>query len=82
MAIGEAQYHAHAAYEAVRAELTSPATALPVDWTTPLPSAAPLGTCALSLAAHARAAASLAVDRCQLLQAALNEAHGTKGAFC
>lgn len=80
--IGEAQYHANAAYDAVRAELTSPATALPADWTAPVPSAAPLATCALSLAMAVTAAASLALDRCHLLKEALHEVEITTGVFC
>ena len=72
-------YHANAAYEAARAELTSPATALPADWSAPVPSAAPLATCALSLAMSTTAAASFALDRCQLMKATLDEADSTAG---
>lgn len=81
-AIGEAVYHANAAYEAARAELTSPATALPADWTAPVPSRAPLAACALCLAMSVTDVATLALERCQLLKQALHDAKISNGAWC
>ena len=78
--IGEAVFHANAAYEAVRAELTSPATLIPADWCSPVQSAAPLASCALSLAISATAAASLALNRCEMLKEAIHVVEVSSGA--
>lgn len=73
-ALGAALCSAQAAYDAVRSELTAPATPIPSDWAHPIPSAAPLAPSATSLAFSALAVATLSIARCQDVVAAAPEA--------
>lgn len=63
-ALGAALCAAQAAYDAVRSELAAPATPIPADWSSPIPSAAPLAPSAISLALSALAVATLCIARC------------------
>lgn len=72
--MGTALSSAQAAYDAVRSELTCPATPIPADWSAAIPSASSLAPFAVSLALSALAVATLSISRCREVVAAAPDA--------